>query len=267
MIPSSTSFLSVLVFFLLCSSFSDSHAQTSIVSPGSLTQSEGNQGSNNFVPGQAFDFRVQYVIPAVDFLDRGVSSAQKITEVAIRFDSLAPGPGKLTFEDAVLIMATVPTGFVLGTSMADNLAAASNVEQFFVGDLVYTSHTSNGIGTLQDFAQVEYVGDLTPYKYDPTLGNLLYDFRSTGGLTNGPTLQADGTSLDLLDATAPVFGQRDGDVAEVSAGTTVFRITTVPEPSGIVGLLIGGLWALHASRPSPLSNRRNLSRKIASRCV
>ena len=239
-----------LIVLVLCSMIGVAEADIMVVVPLSDTAIEGN--SDNFFPFSAIppvapSMRYQQVYGATDFVPAVLFGPQYITQVAFRPD------GDFRFANAfsstissiqidLSTTSTAPDG--LSTTFANNVGADDTVV-FPKGPLPLSSSDTGPARGPKDFDIV--VNLQTPFRYDPTQGNLLLDVRNfSGGETTG--FDAEATPGDTVSR---VYA----DDVTASVGTTdtiglVTRFTfgaapVVPEPptGALVGVGAGMMFA------------------------
>jgi hypothetical protein len=204
-----------------------------IVVPNALEAAEGDTASQ-FLTGdsRADSVRYQQVFAASQF-----SGPVPITEIGFRPDAAWGMSFTVTLSNVRIALSTIAKGpDGVSTTFAENVGIDESV--VFSGDLVLSSADTAGPGGTQAFDIV--IGLSTPFAYNPSLGNLLFDFARDGSSIG----QQDGFGFnaedELGDSIARVFGSRSSPTAELGADSTglVARFT-VPEPSSCAFVAIG----------------------------
>jgi hypothetical protein len=168
------------------------------------------------------------------------SSEVLISQISFR----AAASGSFTFPSVIISLSTTgmypindPTHPHLGSVFQDNLGPNNTV--VYQGALTYSSTGSPA--TNFDFV----INLTTPFRYDPTQGNLLFDFQSLDDNLGGkPLFEATQTNGLTLSS---VFGDADpgqdlttGDPPTGLGLDTRFAATPVPEPSTLVLFTLAG---------------------------
>jgi hypothetical protein len=202
-----------------------------VVVPDALETVEGNQ-SSQFLTGdpRATSIRYQQVFSASEFIDTGIGM---ITEIAFRPDAAQGTPFSTTLSNVRVSLSTTlsaPDG--LSSTFADNIGSDETV--VFSGDLSFGSADLPGPGTTQAFDII--VGLITPFLYDPSMGNLLLDFQR-----DGSPLSPLGVSFDaheaVGDSISRAFGSRDSATAQFGVDSTGlvarFDVSPLPDASPV----------------------------------
>jgi hypothetical protein len=198
------------------------------------------QYANVEAPGPAADvtgfpsYRVQHVYDSSVFAGLG-SGPFTITRIDWRADGSVNQPQVYPSERWIATMSTTAvTPRTLSRTYADNIGA--DVQTVVDGPVTLTTQSQGPVGGPKEF---DYGFDLeTPFVYDPSRGNLLFDLQVING--EGPLL------FDFLvtptDAAAHNWSGSlgvGGDMAEAIFGSNPTRFTIIPEPSGAVLWLVG----------------------------
>ena len=225
-----------LSLILLCLGLAQTSYADTIVVPNANTNTEGNDGlgSNTLL-------RLQQVFASSQFVAAGGPII--ITQIAVRIDGFGSG---FTYTNPNLQINLSTTGMApdgLSAAFASNVGADDTVVRN--GSITTSSANTGPPGGPKDFDVV--MTFTTPFLYDPALGNLLIDLRSTGWLF-GPaffdTQETVGDSVSTLDGNlnSPTgSGFTRGFITQFTFTPTAPR--PVPEPttllllgSGLVGI-------------------------------
>jgi hypothetical protein len=205
-----------------------------IVVPSSLATTEGSTNNPipfSFIPTDPTTRRYQQVYDASEF-----PMASWITSLAFRPDALFGTAGSTTLASVQIDLSTTTAAVDgLSTTFASNLGADNTT--VFSGALPLSSaNTPAGPGP-RDFDIA--ITLLTPFLYDPALGNLLLDVRNFDvtitTVFDAQNVGNDGISrvfTSFVDASSPTADSRD-----TLGLVTQFQATPVPEPATL--LLVG----------------------------
>jgi hypothetical protein len=148
-----------------------------IVSPGAYEHIAGEGDNADCCAPQ---FRYQQVFPAADFAALG-NQPHWIVRFSGRPDENAPTPGTVHFPDNEIRLSTMPVGPPNLSSVFDHNVGA-DVMQFYRGPLIQVD--AQGPGPVpREFYNSEFPAGVTPFLYDPSQGNLLFDV-----IANQPSL-------------------------------------------------------------------------------
>lgn len=208
----------ILQFLFVLASAGMAWAQTQIVVPGGLENTEGNSSSGDLFG--TFTARIQQVYSAFEFASLSAPIA-RIDAVSFRLDaaSLQTFIGARTF--SMFLSTTMRSPENLSTVFDDN--TGSDVALVFGRPILFRT---TGSGEPRPF---EVRIPLTsPFYYEPEKGNLCLDMLTSAG-----------TSVLLLDAQLAVgdgIGRVVGEnalsgVVDTLGYVTRFEITPIPEPS------------------------------------
>ena len=172
-------FVVVVLLFCLCSQLSATENATLVI-PNGFETLEGNsrmteQMEDGGVPG----FRQQLLLSHLQFAS--VHGPIWITGFATRPDAKVTGPREFTYFDVEWRLSTTKqTPETMSIRFAENTGADETLA--YAGD--WTLSTKGGQG-LKDF---DYILELkTPFYYDPSQGDILFDFSCRGGFSGTPT--------------------------------------------------------------------------------
>lgn len=232
----------VLALTLTLASFA-TVAHADVIVPSSLTAVEGN--SNNGFPFNISAFghtsqRYQQVYLSSEF-----DSAFLITGMTFRPDAVSGGAFASVLPSIQIDLSTTLAGpDSLSATFASNVGG--DVTTVFSGALALSSAFTGPVGGPKAF-DISIVFT-TPFLYDPSLGNLLFDVRNFGG---GFTTQFDahlagGDPISRNYSLGGGVGSASG-VLDTSGLVTKFQTQAVPEPAAVV-LLSGGLLYLRSRR-------------------
>ncbi len=194
-----------------------------IISPAEFANVEGSGAADNLPP----NYRLQQVNLADQFFVLPAGN-NLITQVAWRTDGFLDGPLTSTTERLIVRLSTTSKGLNdLDQEFAANVGADETT--VFDGPHVYEITDAEPVGGPRDF---EFVLPLTtPFRYDPSKGNLLLEFVVTGASQR--------FGIDFTQSTATTVNSRfiwDGGSQLPSAngdvyGGHIIEFTFIPEPS------------------------------------
>jgi len=201
---------------LLVGIHSSQAAEIKIVSPSSCRNREGEGAVENCCPA----FRYQQVFPAEDFAALG-NQPHWIVAFTWRPDQSVTNPLTVQLPDVQVRLSTTQRGpDDLSLQFDDNLG--SDVTQFYRGPFITVADAHSGPGP-RAFYHVDYPAGITPYLYDPSKGNLLWDLIAWQGESPARADQIPGmqTALYVSD---PLGSQGQRSPA------AVFQFTFIPMP-------------------------------------
>lgn len=193
-----------------------------IVAPTGLETTEGN--SNNCFPftGCSAIDRYQQVFNTSEFV--ALTGPALITEIAIRPDAVFGQASTINFSNVTLSLSTTAAAAdALSNSFAANIGADATV--VFSGALTLTSANTGPAAGPRDFDVI--ITLMTPFRYDPTAGNLLFEFQNFGTRTGRNIFDAVNAAGD---GTSRLFAFNDPNAAtgDLSTVGVVARFNTRP---------------------------------------
>lgn len=221
-----------------------------IVVPNNLSSAEGN--TSNFGPFFDTSVRYQQVYSASQFPSTGPLS---ITQIAFRPDASVTSSSLFLFFNSVRIdlSTTSSTPGALSTVFANNVGADNMT--VFNSPVFVTSSVAGPAAGPKNFT---VIFNVSPFTYDPSLGNLLLDMRaveSGGGISAPFDAQLNSPFTAHVDASG--VGSTSGSVLPIGV-VTQFQFTSVPEPSTLLlngaGVLLFTGWARWRRRRRGLSS-------------
>jgi hypothetical protein len=224
------------------------------VVPGGFATTEGD--SNNISPWDAGDLdytdvRYQQVYAAAEFAALGQPGV--LTDIAFRVDRELGSAFSAVLPDVQLVVSStgkLPGG--LDTVFANNLGADATT--VFSGALSLSSAGPTGDPT-SPFDVVIHL--TTPFVYDPSAGNLIWDVQASGNLT---TTVFDATQFGG-SSTSRLRSMSGGDFPPILATDSYGLITKftfqVPEPAtgALLGLSLLALTTCTSRRSRRVSGR------------
>jgi hypothetical protein len=229
------------LFFCLCAGLPV--AADFIIVPNELAAAEGNVPSQFLTGAYIFaSVRYQQVFAGSQF-----SGVGRITEIAFRPDAVHGIPFSTTLSNVRIGLSTTlraPDG--LSATFADNVGIDDTV--VFSGNLTLTSADVPGPDGTRAFDIL--IGLTTPFIYDPSLGNLLFDFQR-----DTSPLDPFGVSFNAHDQTGDSISRAYGSRTSLTAfnvdstGLVArFTVTAVPEPAFYQMAFLFGLGSLYLLR-------------------
>ena len=201
---------------LLAGIHSSQAAEIKIVSPSSYINREGEGAVENCCPA----FRYQQVFPAEDFAALG-NQPHWIVAFTWRPDQSVTNPLTVQLPDQQVRLSTTQRGpGNLSLQFDDNLG--SDVTQFYRGPFITVADAHSGPGP-REFYHVDFPAGVTPYLYDPSQGNLLFDVKAWQGENPARADMIPGIQASLY-AEPPIATQGD------RGGAAIFKFTFVPVP-------------------------------------
>ncbi len=204
---------------LLAGIHSSQAGEIKIVSPSAYQDTEGEGAT----PENCCDpYRFQQVFPAEDFAALG-NKPHWLVELTIRPDESVTSPLTVLDPDCEIRLTTMPLGPPnLSLRFDDNLG--SDFKQWYRGTQTQVADAAGPGPGPREFYQAERPAGVTPYLYDPSQGNLLFDFISYQG---SPSTRADRPSVQTALVNSPFATQG----IPTTAGIFQFTFIPVPEPS------------------------------------
>ena len=219
-------------------------AEIKIVSPGAYEDIEGEGATD---PNCCPPFRYQQVFPAADFAALG-NQPHWIVGFTSRPDESVTSPGTVTFfPDNEIRLSTMPVGPPnLSLSFDDNLGP--DVMQFYRGPLTQVADVAGPGPGPREFGHNEFPAGVTPFLYDPSQGNLLFDVIAwQGASSSGRSDKVPGIRTALYGS-SPSSTEGDRDAASIFQ----FTFVPVPEPATLI-LLIMAMVVHYARRRRAVS--------------
>lgn len=204
---------------------------TLIVAPNGLAAAEGNL--NNCIPFTGCNTsEYQQVYDASAF--SALTGPAMLTQIAFRPDRDYGAAFSYTYANVLLSLSTTATGpDGLSTIPSANVGADNTV--VYSGTLTLSSAFTGPVGGPKDFDVV--INLMTPFLYDPTLGNLLIDYTQLSGESY------DAVFLDAHDAFGDQISRFHGGYTDTWGLVTQFTFAgqqSVPAPA-VPALLAFGL--------------------------
>jgi hypothetical protein len=222
-------------------------AEIKIVSPSAYEDIEGaGATSADCCP----PFRYQQVFPAADFAALG-NQPHWIVGFTSRPDQSVTSPGTVTFfPDNEIRLSTMQVGPPnLSLSFDDNLGP--DVMQFYRGPLTQVADVAGPGPGPREFGHNEFPAGVTPFLYDPSQGNLLFDVIAWQGASSSGRSDKVPGLLTALGVQNPLGTQGFREAASVFQ----FTFIPVPEPSTALLLVIGSVALAARCRPTRLAPR------------
>jgi len=200
-------------------------AEIKIVSPGAYEdiEGEGAVGEDCCDP-----YRFQQVFPAEDFAALG-NQPHWIVGFANRPDQSATSPGTVLFPDNEIRLSTMPVGPPnLSLVFDDNLGP--DVMQFYRGPLNQVTVDAGPRPGPRELYNSEFPAGVTPYLYDPSQGNLLFDVISWQG--ESPSARSD----QVPGIRTSLYAESPSATEGNRGAAVIFQFTfiPVPEPSTVL---------------------------------
>jgi hypothetical protein len=204
-------------------------AEIKIVSPGAYEDIEG-EGAG--VEGCCSPYRFQQVFPAADFAALG-NKPHWIVGFTGRPDQSLTSPGTVHWPDNEVRLSTTQRGpDNLSLRFDDNLG--SDVMQFYRGPQNWVADVADSSPVPREFYNTDYPAGVTPFLYDPSQGNLLFESIARQGSSSSHRGDLVPSMLTALGASSPSATEGGRQAA------FVFRFTFVPlpEPSSLTLLAV-----------------------------
>ena len=229
--PACAAVVSIGTFFLLLSGIRSAQAaEIKIVSPSAYEDIEGagSVGEDCCSP----PFRYQQVFPAADFAALG-NQPHWIVGFTNRPDQSATSPSTVHYPDNEIRLSTMPVGPPnLSLVFDDNLGP--DVMQFYRGPLIYVADIDDTSPVPREFYNAEFPAGVTPFLYDPSQGNLLFDVIAWQGEEHGSNRN------DNVPGLLTALGVENPLATRGFRGAaTVFQFTFVPVPEPASWTLVG----------------------------
>lgn len=215
-------------------------AEIKIVSPSAYQDREGEgQATSNLPP-----YRFQQVFPAEDFAALG-NQPHWIVGYTWRPDQSVTSPLTAQLPDQQVRLSTTQRGpGNLSLRFDDNFG--SDVTQFYRGRVIPVADAHSGPGP-REFYHTGFPAGVTPFLYDPSQGNLLFDVISWQGEYPARADMIPGIQTSLYGSSP--FATQGGRNAAV-----IFQFTFIPVPEPATPtLLVPAIVVYYARRRSCVS--------------
>jgi hypothetical protein len=217
---------------LLAGAGSIQAAEIKIVSPSAYKDIEGEGNNADCCSPQ---FRYQQVFPAADFAALG-NQPHWLVSWTGRPDESATSPGTNLFPDNEIRLSTTQRGpSNLSLVFDDNVGP--DVMQFYRGPLIQVTDGGTGPGP-REFYNSDFPAGVTPFLYDPSQGNLLFDVIAWQGVSSSSYGDRVPGILSALASSNPLGTQGFRSAAAIFQ----FTFVQVPEPTSGVLFIVAGLW-------------------------
>jgi hypothetical protein len=208
---------------LLAGIHSSQAAEIQIVSPSAYEDIEGEEGGG----GSTSPFRFQQVFPAADFAALG-NRPHWLVGYTFRPDQSLTSPRTVHFPDNEVRLSTTQRGpDDLSMQFDDNLGP--DVIQFYRGLVILAADIDGSSPVPREFYNAEFPAGVTPYLYDPSQGNLLFDVIGWQGISPSTFNDRVPGIQTTLYASSP--SATDGEW--ISAVIFQFTFIPVPEPGAV----------------------------------
>src|SRR5262245_15078781 len=193
-------------------------AEITIVSPSCYKDVEGG---GCFCSDSEPPYRYQEVFPAADFAALG-NRPHWLVAFGPRADQSVTSPHTAYLPDNYVRLST--TQRTPGNQSLDfNANFGSDVIQFYSGPVTMVADVAGQGPGPREFYHADFPAGVTPFLYDPSKGNLLFDFIAWQG--ESPKILAD----QILGLPNVVAG--DPDATQGGRGSSaIFRFTFIPMP-------------------------------------
>jgi len=203
---------------LLVGIHSSQAAEIKVVSPSSY---KAREGEGCFCSDSEPPYRYQQVFPAADFAALG-NKPHWIVGFGPRADQSVTSPHTAYLPDNEIRLSTTQRGPGNRSSVFD-LNFGSDVIQFYRGPVTMVADVAGQGPGPREFYHVDFPAGVTPFLYDPSQGNLLFDFIAWQG--ESPKILAD----QIPGLQTPVVG--DPFATQGDRGlSAIFQFTFVPMP-------------------------------------
>lgn len=202
-------------------------AEIKIASPSAYTEREGE---GCFCRDSEPPYRYQQVFPAADFAALG-SKPHWIVGFGPRADQSVSSPRTAYLPDNYVRLSTTQQGPGNQSPVFDD-NFGSDVIQFYSGPLTMVADVAGPGPGPKGFYHADFPAGVTPFLYDPSQGNLLFDFTAWQG--ESPKILADQIP-DLQVVAGNPFATQGG---RGSAAIFQFTFVPVPEPGTVSIALI-----------------------------
>ena len=200
-------------------------AEIKIVSPGAYEDMEGEGGGGG---ESSSPFRYQQVFPAADFAALG-NKPHWLVGHTTRPDQSVTSPRTAHWPDNEIRLSTTQRGpGNLSLRFDDNLGA--DVMQFYRGPRTVVADIDGPGPGPREFYHVDTPAGVTPYLYDPSQGNLLFDVISWQG--ESPSARSD----QVPGIRTSLYAESPSATEGNRGAAVIFQFTfiPVPEPSTVL---------------------------------
>jgi hypothetical protein len=203
---------------LLLSGIDSSQAtEIRIVSPSAYSETEGEESVDE---GCCSPYRYQAVFPAEDFAALG-NKPHWLVAYTWRPDHTVTNLRTIQFPDNEVRLSTTQRGpDDLSLEFDDNLG--SDVTQFYRGPLTAVADAQDPVPGPREFYRTDFPAGVTPYLYDPSQGNLLFDVIAWQG--ESPSGRAD----QIPGMQTALYGSSPFSTHAQRVPANVFQLTFIP---------------------------------------
>jgi hypothetical protein len=242
-----TAVVSIGSFFLLLSGIRCAQAaEIKIVSPSAYEDIEGEGSVGEDCCSR---FRRQQVFPAADFAALG-NQPHWLVGYTFRPDQSLTSPRTVHFPDNEIRLSTTQRGPLnLSAQFNDNVGA--DVMQFYRGPETLMADAQGPGPGPREFYNTEFPAGVTPFLYDPSQGNLLFDLIAREGVSPSPL-------GDIIPGMQSSLSGPPLGLNGVPGAALIFQFTfvPVPEPSTALVVFVGSLALAARCRPTHVRLRR-----------
>ena len=246
-----------ITFFHLAGMHRTQAAEIKIVSPSGYEDREGE--ASNVNDNCCSPYRYQRVFPAEDFAALG-GKPHWLVYSTVRPDESVTSPRTAHYPDLELRLATVllePPN--LSLLFDDNLG--SNFKHWYRGPLTGVADVAGPGPGPREFYTFDYPAGVTPYLYDPSQGNLLFDAIAWQGVS--PAHRPDQTTTTQTGVSGSALATKGSR----ATADPIFQFTFVPvleTPVGTWNVDAGGNWSLPANWAGGVPNETGAQAVLGS---
>jgi hypothetical protein len=213
--------VSIGTFLLLLAGMRTTQAAViKIVSPSAYEHIEG-EGAFGSISQPEPPYRYQQVFPAADFAALG-NQPHWLVGFASRPDESVTSARTANLPDNEVRLSTTGRGPTnLSLQFDDN--HGSDVMQFYSGPLTMVTDAQGPGPGPREFYHADFPAGVTPFLFDPSQGNLLFDFIAWQG--ESPSIRA-----DQISGLQTVVGDPSATQGDHQSGAAIFQFTFVPVP-------------------------------------